>query len=107
MRRPWWLLIVLVGALAGAGAVGPDGDGLEKLPEANRRRVEEAADAAGRLLVIREVRDREWVERLPAKLRDEVLRLPAEKRPARVAELRQEERRQLAHMEKGTRGKGD
>jgi hypothetical protein len=80
---------------------------LEKLPESDRARVLEAPDAATRLKVIREIREREWVERLPAKLRDEVQRLPADKRGARVAEIREEGRRQQRLWQRGTRSKNE
>jgi hypothetical protein len=78
---------------------------LERLPEADRARVVEAPDRASRLKAIREIRDREWVERLPARLRDEVQALPAERRAPSVAELRQEEQRQRNLWQKGTRSK--
>jgi hypothetical protein len=67
---------------------------LERLPEEDRRRVLKAAEPAERLRLIRELREREWVERLPARLKTELSRMSAERWAARVAELRAQERAQ-------------
>lgn len=80
---------------------------MDKLDEKDRARIKDAADPASKLVVIREIRDREWVERLPVKLRDEVLKIPPGLRPVRVRELREEERRQKNFWQKGTRSKDD
>src|SRR5262249_46208468 len=42
------------------------------------------------------IRERQWLDRLPTPVRNEVLSLPEAKRPARIAELRREER-QMRH----------
>ena len=76
---------------------------LEALPEADRRRVEGAANADERLRVIREVRDRQWVEHLPAKVREELEQLPLERRPGRIALLRKEEQRHRREWRRGLR----
>jgi hypothetical protein len=65
---------------------------LEHLPETQRQQIM-AASGDEKLALIKELRDREWIERLPAPLRKEVEDLPPHLRPARVAELRREERR--------------
>jgi hypothetical protein len=65
---------------------------LERLPEAQRQQILKTEAPADRLTLIRDLRQREWIDRLPAKLRDEVLKLPDDRRAARVAALRQEER---------------
>jgi hypothetical protein len=65
---------------------------LEQLPEEERRQIE-AADPGHRLRLIREVRQRQWIERLPARVRDDLLKLPADKRQQRVAQLQKEEQR--------------
>jgi hypothetical protein len=63
---------------------------LERLPEADRRRLA-AAGPEKRLKLIREIRDEEFLDRLPAREREEVLGQPAGKRASRVAELRRKE----------------
>ncbi len=40
------------------------------------------------------IREREWIERLPKKIRDDLERLPAEEREAQVIQLREQERQQ-------------
>src|SRR5262249_7061682 len=66
---------------------------MEHLPPADRQRLEAAPDSTERLRRIQELRERQWLDRLPRALRDEVQKLPPDQRPARIAELRQEERR--------------
>jgi hypothetical protein len=65
---------------------------LERLPPADRRRVLAAADPAERLRIIRALRERQWLDRLPRRQREQLLLLPAEKRAERIAELRRKER---------------
>jgi hypothetical protein len=76
---------------------------LEGLPEADRRRVEEAAEPAERLRVIRDIRERQWVDRLPKAVREELAELPPERRPARIAALRKEEQRHRREWRRGLR----
>jgi hypothetical protein len=76
---------------------------LETLPEADRQRVEAAANADERLRVIRDIRERQWVERLPAKVREELEQLPPERRPAQLALLRKEEQRHRREWRRGLR----
>ena len=65
---------------------------LERLPEEDRRRVEEAPNRNERLRIIKELREQEFVRRLPKKVQEELDRLPAEKRAEQIAKLREEER---------------
>jgi hypothetical protein len=76
---------------------------LEALPEADRRRVEAAGTSEERLRVIRDVRERQWVERLPAKVREDLEQLPPERRQAQVALLRKEEQRHRREWRRGVR----
>jgi hypothetical protein len=73
---------------------------LEKLPAEERRRIDEETNPAKRLQLLRELRSREWLDRLPDRLRNEVLRLPAEQRAERIAQLRAEERRQRQNWQR-------
>ena len=75
---------------------------LKMLPEGDRASILEAADGPTRLKVIREIRDREWAMHLPAKLREELQALPHGLRGPRIAELREEDRRQRLLWQKGT-----
>ncbi|HVS37338.1 MAG TPA: hypothetical protein VMS17_17385 [Gemmataceae bacterium] len=67
-------------------------DWVNRLPEVDQRRIEQAADRNERLAVVKQLRQRDWIERLPKRDRDELLALPPGQQPARLAELRQKER---------------
>ncbi len=67
---------------------------LERLPEDERRQIEQTKDTQERLQLIRAIRERQWIERLPKKVREELEKLPAEARAARVAVLRKQEQQQ-------------
>jgi hypothetical protein len=67
---------------------------LERLPEEERRTVLEAPAGQSRLAVIRALKQREWLDRLPRGLRVKLMALPSEARATRMMELRLEERRQ-------------
>jgi len=71
-------------------------DWLQTLPEADRQKVENAATAQDRLLLIKQLREQEWVSRLPKAVREELRKLPPDKQPAAIAELRKEERARRA-----------
>jgi hypothetical protein len=73
---------------------------LEKLPEKDRRQIETASDSQERLRLIKEVRERQWIERQPREVRDRLRKLPADQRSIRVAQLREQERQQR-HRGKG------
>jgi hypothetical protein len=64
---------------------------LERLPEADRKRIE-SARGEERLAVVRELRERQWVQQLPAPVRNHVEGLPREKRSEEIARLREEQR---------------
>jgi hypothetical protein len=64
---------------------------LGTLSPADRRQIESASDSAERLGVVREIREREWIDRLPKARRDQVLKAPPDKRAALLADLRRQE----------------
>jgi hypothetical protein len=76
---------------------------LEGLPAADRARVEAAAGAEERLRVVREIRERQWVNHLPAKVKEDLLQLPPERRPGQIALLRKEEQRHRREWKRGLR----
>lgn len=83
---------------------------LERLPEDQRRRIEETRDTPQeRLRLIQEIRERQWIERLPRKVREELDKLPEAARSAEVARLREQERQQQILWKRplhaGTQGK--
>jgi hypothetical protein len=65
---------------------------LERLPEKDRRRVEDAPTREERLRVIKELREQEFIRRLPKRERENLEKLSGEERAAEVARLREEER---------------
>jgi hypothetical protein len=66
---------------------------LERLPDADRRRIEEAADSDERLHLIKELREREWIAHLPKVDQVKVNATPAgPQREHLLAQLRQEEK---------------
>jgi hypothetical protein len=65
---------------------------LDRLPDDDRRRVEEAPTRAERLRVISELREQEFVRRLPKAVRQHLDQLSAEMRALQLARLRVEER---------------
>ncbi|HTU22950.1 MAG TPA: hypothetical protein VMG10_33235 [Gemmataceae bacterium] len=67
---------------------------LERLPDDERRRIEETKDAQQRLRLIRAVRERQWIERLPRKVQENLDQLPDDARSAEVARLREQQRQQ-------------
>jgi hypothetical protein len=67
---------------------------VERLPEEDRRSIERAGDSSARLRQIREIRQRQMIERLPQKIGEELQKLPAEQRAARLVQLREQERQQ-------------
>jgi hypothetical protein len=64
---------------------------LAKLPPADRERVLSAPSPGERLEVVRQLREREWVESLPRPYRDEYVRIDEAARRAKVEEWRAEE----------------
>lgn len=67
-------------------------DWVGRLPDADRLRVDEAADRTERLKVVKELRDKEWVDRLPKAERDDLAAMSPVMRTKRIASLRWEER---------------
>src|SRR5207253_2230196 len=57
-----------------------------------RQRVQGEADSKKRLLLIRELHEREWLQHLPRAVGEDLQKLPADQRPTHIAELRKEER---------------
>jgi hypothetical protein len=64
---------------------------LDHLAAADRERVQAAPTAADRLRIIRDLREREWVERLPRTRRQQLAAASAEKRSVLLAEWRRQE----------------
>ncbi len=67
-------------------------DWVNRLPEADQKRIDQAADRNERLAIVKQLRMNDWMERLPKKDRDDLLALPPEQRPARLADFRQKDR---------------
>jgi hypothetical protein len=62
------------------------------LPEPARQALQSAPDKASRLVLIREMRDRDWMKRQPRALREQWAKLQGKAHVDFVAQLRQEER---------------
>lgn len=77
---------------------------LERLPEGDRQQIA-AADRTERLRVIREVRDRQYFEQIPAATRSELAQLPASERAAQLSRLRAEDRELRRACEKVARAR--
>jgi hypothetical protein len=67
---------------------------LEHLPEAERQQIEETKDYRERLQLIRTIRERQWIERLPRKVREDLEKLSPEARAVLIAQLHKQERQQ-------------
>jgi hypothetical protein len=67
---------------------------LKRLPEEERRQIEETKDVQQRVQLIRTIRERQWIERLPRKVREDLEKLPPEERAAQIIQLRKQERQQ-------------
>ena len=65
---------------------------LERLPESDRRDVANAPDTSARLALIRELRDREWMDAQPRVVRDQWNGLKGGAKTELLAKLRLEER---------------
>jgi hypothetical protein len=65
---------------------------LEKLPEEQRRRVLAESEPQARLQLIREMRWNESLQRVPLRVREEILKLPKEKQAENLRAWREEER---------------
>lgn len=71
-------------------------DWLDRLPETQRRPIEELKDISERLQSIRTIREQQWIDRLPRKVREELEKMEPEVRAAQIVNLHKEERRQRA-----------
>jgi hypothetical protein len=67
---------------------------VDHLPEADRKRLDDAADRTEKLILVRELRQQEWIDHLPKVEREDLLTMTASMRSTRVAVLRKEERKQ-------------
>jgi hypothetical protein len=68
---------------------------LDTLSPADRQQIDAATEGAERLRVVREIRERQWIDRLPKATRDQVMNAPPAKRAALLADLRRQERERL------------
>jgi hypothetical protein len=66
---------------------------LQRLPDAERRRIHDEADPQKRLQLIREIRERQWIHRLPKAVQEDLQKLSADQQRTRIAELKKEERK--------------
>jgi hypothetical protein len=66
---------------------------LEKLPEADRKFIEDASNSKERLRRIREVREKQWVQTLPKAVREEIMHAKGAERQALIKKYRQEEKK--------------
>jgi hypothetical protein len=64
---------------------------LERLPESDRQQIA-AVDRSDRVKAIQAVRDRQYIDSLPTKLRDELTQLPATERRTQIDRLRKQDR---------------
>jgi hypothetical protein len=80
---------------------------LEHLSPADRQQVENAADARARLAVIRQLRENEWIKRLPEVKHKEVTSTPPENRAALIAELREAERHRRQEWQRAISSRDD
>ena len=64
---------------------------LEKLAYDQRQAIETAPDSQERLTRIREIRQQQWIEKLPQRVREDLMKLPVEERKARIVHLREQE----------------
>jgi hypothetical protein len=73
---------------------------LERLPEADHRRINDIGGTEDRLTAIRELRDKQWLARLPAKEREELesaLKAQPDRWTSIVTKYKNEERQRKAH----------
>ena len=65
---------------------------VNRLSPADQKRIEQAADRNERLVIVKELRQNDWIARLPQADREAVLALPEPQRSEMLAQLRKEER---------------
>jgi len=66
---------------------------VDRLPEADRKRLDDTTDPTEKLSAVRELRQQEWIDRLPEAERKDLLLMPALMQAKRVAVLHEEERK--------------
>ena len=80
---------------------------LDRLPPADRKYIENAPNSKERLMRIREVRDKQWVQTLPKAVREEIMRAKGKERQELIQKYRQEEKKRRQEWEAGLkRGNG-
>jgi hypothetical protein len=75
----------------------------ERLPERDRRWIDEAPNQQQRLQRIRDVRERQWIEHLPKAYRDQIQASQGETRAALIKRFRQEEKHRQQEWVTATR----
>jgi len=73
---------------------------LERLPEKDRRPVDEAPDPTSRLKVVKEVLENQWIDRLPRAKRDQLAGVTGDKRATLIARFKEEEKTRRAEWNK-------
>src|SRR5262249_2330241 len=74
---------------------------LDRLPDQERRRIQETTDPAQRLKRIRELREQEWVGRLPKVQRQQVEKARGKERMVLVKKFKAEERQRRIETQPG------
>jgi hypothetical protein len=72
---------------------------LDRLPAEDRQRVENASTAAERLQVVRDIRLKQWQDRLPLAVQEQIRNTPEDQRPALLAKLQEQDRRRRRDWE--------
>jgi hypothetical protein len=67
----------------------------DRQPEADQRRIDKATDRYGRLQVVKELREEQWLARQPLKVRDDIAKLAADKRHDEIVKQRKDERQRF------------
>jgi hypothetical protein len=78
-------------------------DWLERLPDKDRLAVKNAPDKAARIGVIRDLRDRDWIQAQPKAVREKWAELRGEARAEFLKKLREEERQRRQEWQIATR----
>lgn len=77
--------------------------------EADQRRIAQAADRNERLLVVKQLREEQWLQRQPQKVREDLTKLSEDRRHDEIARQRKDERQRVAawmHALKGRKDEG-
>ena len=76
---------------------------LERLPPDDLRRVQAADDPDERLRVIQEIREREWLARLPRAVRERIQNVPPAQRAAEIRKEREREQKRRQEWQRALR----